>query len=119
VPNYDYTADINNGKIDRGNFDANIQFLERTELLKEGIRILEIGCGAGRLTNYLTQRGFNVIGFDISESLIKDGKVRYPDAIKIIASGDSMPFSNSTFDVILSFDVLEHISDVKRHTIRG
>jgi 2-polyprenyl-3-methyl-5-hydroxy-6-metoxy-1,4-benzoquinol methylase len=115
VPNYDYTADINNGKIDRGNFDANIQFLERTELLKEGIRILEIGCGAGRLTNYLTQRGFNVIGFDISESLIKDGKVRYPDAIKIIASGDSMPFSNSTFDVILSFDVLEHISDVKRH----
>lgn len=115
MPNYDYTADIKNGKIDRSNFDANIQFLEGTGLLKEGIRILEIGCGAGRLISYLTQKGFSVIGFDISRSLIKEGNVRYPDAMKFLASGDSMPFSDSTFDVVLSFDVLEHISDVKGH----
>lgn len=115
MPNYDYTADIKNGKIDRSNFDANIQFLEKTELLKEDKTVLEIGCGAGRLTNYLTQRGFNVIGFDISRSLIKEGNMRYPYAIKLLASGDNMPFSDSTFDVVLSFDVLEHISDVNGH----
>lgn len=115
MPNYDYTADIKNGKIDRSNFDANIQFLERTGLLKEGIRILEIGCGAGRLTNHLTQKGFSIIGFDISRSLIKEGNIRYPDVIKLLASGDSIPFSDSTFDIILSFDVLEHISDLKGH----
>jgi len=78
--NNDYTADIKNGKIDRSNFEANIRFLEGTELLKEGIRILEIGCGAGRLVSYLTQKGFSVIGFDISKSLIKEGNKRYPDA---------------------------------------
>lgn len=45
MTNYDYTADKKIGKIDRSNFDANSQFLERTGLLKEGIRILESGCG--------------------------------------------------------------------------
>lgn len=111
----DDTTYINNGEIDRSNFDANILFLDENDLLKGNIRILEVGCGAGRLTNYLTQRGFNIIGFDISRNLIKEGNMCYPDAIKFLTSGDSMPFSDSTFDIILSFDILEHISDVKKH----
>ena len=117
MTNYNYTADIEAGKIDRSNFEANIRFLEGIGLPKEGIKILEVGCGAGRLTNYLTQRGFNIIGFDISRSLIEEGDMRYPDAIKLLASGDSMPFSDSTFDVVLSFDVLEHIPDLNEHIL--
>jgi len=117
MTNCNYTADIKVGKIDRSNFEANIRFLEGIGLLKENIKILEVGCGAGRLTNYLTQKGFNIIGFDISRNLIKDGNTRYPDAMKFLASGDSMPFSNSTFDVVLSFDVLEHIPDVNEHIL--
>lgn len=117
MANCNYTVDIEAGKIDRSNFEANIQFLEEIGLLKEDIKILEVGCGAGRLTNYLTQRGFNIIGFDISKSLIEEGNIRYPDAVKFLASGDSMPFSNSTFDVVLSFDVLEHIPDVNEHIL--
>ena len=117
MTNYNYTADIEIGKIDRSNFEANIRFLEEIGLLKEDIKILEVGCGAGRLTNYFTQRGLNIIGFDISRSLIEEGNMRYPDAMKLLASGDSMPFSNSTFDVVLSFDVLEHIPDVNEHIL--
>ncbi len=113
--NNDYTADIKKGKIDRSNFEANIRFLEGTELLKKDLKILEVGCGAGRLISDLTQKGFSAIGFDISKSLIIEGNMRYPDAMKFLASGDSMPFSNSTFDIVLSFDVLEHISDVQGH----
>lgn len=117
MTNCNYTVDIESGKIDRSNFEANIQFLEEIGLLKEDIKILEVGCGAGRLTNYLTHKGFNIIGFDISRSLIEEGDIRYPDAVKFLASGDSMPFSNSTFDVVLSFDVLEHIPDVNKHML--
>ena len=116
VSNFDYTTDLKNGKIDRSNFDANIQFLEGTGLLKKDIRILEIGCGAGRLTNYLIQKGFDAIGFDISETLIKEGHSRYPDTLIFIASGGGdMPLKDSFFDIVLSFDVLEHIPDVDAH----
>jgi len=111
----DYAADLKKGKIDRSNFDANIHFLERSGLFNKGLRILEIGCGVGRLTSYLTQKGFNVIGFDTSITLIKEGNKLYSDVKKFLASGESIPFRDSTFDIILSFDVLEHISDVEGH----
>ncbi len=110
-----YKADIKNGKIDRSNFDANVQFLEGTGLFNENIKILEIGCGAGRLTNYLTQKRFNTIGIDISSALITEGCIHYPDAIIFIASGGDMPIKDLTFDIVLSFDVLEHIPDVDTH----
>lgn len=110
-----YKADIKNGKIDRSNFDANVKFLEGTGLFNENIKILEIGCGAGRLTNYLTKKRFNAIGIDISSTLITEGCIHYPDAIIFIASGDDMPIKDFTFDIVLSFDVLEHIPDVDTH----
>ena len=110
-----YKADIKNGKIDRSNFDANVQFLEGTGLFNENIKILEIGCGAGRLTNYLTQKRFNTVGIDISSTLITEGCIHYPDAIIFIASGGDMPIKDFTFDIVLSFDVLEHIPDVDTH----
>lgn len=110
-----YKADIKNGKIDRSNFNANVQFLEGTGLFNGNIKILEIGCGAGRLTNYLTQKRFNAIGIDISSTLITEGRIHYPDAIIFIASGGDMPIKDFTFDIVLSFDVLEHIPDVDTH----
>lgn len=110
-----YATDIKMGKIDRGNFAANIQFLAETELLKEGIRILEVGCGAGRLTDYITQKGFDVVGIDVSKTLIRENYIRNPDAITFIASGDKLPFMDSSFDIIMSFDVFEHIPDYNGH----
>ena len=110
-----YAADIKMRKIDRGNFSANIQFLAETGLLKDGIRILEIGCGAGRLTDYITQKGFDVVGFDVSKIQIKENHVRNSDAMTFMASGDKMPFIDSSFDIIMSFDVFEHIPDANEH----
>jgi 2-polyprenyl-3-methyl-5-hydroxy-6-metoxy-1,4-benzoquinol methylase len=87
VLNHDDTTDIKRIPVDQSNFNANVQFLEETGLLNKDIKILEIGCGAGRLVHYLTQKGFSVAGFDISRTLIKEGHVRYPDAMIFIASG--------------------------------
>ena len=107
---------ITNENLDWGNFNANVQFLEKTGSLKGGIKILGIGCGAGRLVRYLAQSGFSVTGLDISRTLIKEGHVCYPDVMIFIASrGDEMPIKDSFFDIVLSFDVLEHIPAVDAH----
>lgn len=110
-----YSTDIKKGKIDRGNYVANVHFLAETGLLKEGTRILEIGCGAGRLIDYLTQKGFDAIGFDVSKMLIKQHHALNSDATTFIASGDKIPFISSSFDIVISFDVFEHILDTNEH----
>jgi 2-polyprenyl-3-methyl-5-hydroxy-6-metoxy-1,4-benzoquinol methylase len=39
--------------------------------LPAGSRILEIGCGAGNLTRYLGERGFQVVALETSEALVR------------------------------------------------
>ncbi len=39
-----------------------------------GKEILNIGCGLGNLTNYMNEHGFNVIGIDLSNEMLKIAK---------------------------------------------
>jgi len=75
--------------------------------------VLDIGCGAGLLTNSLAQAGHDVTGIDLSESSLKiakrhdrTGTVRY-----IAANAYSLPFSENAFEVVCATDVLEHVED--------
>ena len=43
-------------------------------------RILDAGCGQGRLTGFLTDRGHTVVGFDVDPVLIDIAKEANPDA---------------------------------------
>ena len=42
-----------------------------------GKEILDIGCGLGNLTNYMNEHGFNVIGIDLSDEMLKIAKSKY------------------------------------------
>ncbi|BDD87580.1 class I SAM-dependent methyltransferase [Desulfofustis limnaeus] len=37
-------------------------------------RVLELGCGTGRISDYLTRSGFAVVGIDISPAMLQDGR---------------------------------------------
>ncbi len=57
--------------------------LEKPAMLKilgdiKGKDIICIGCGGGEEANLLSKRGANVVGFDMSEELIKIAKEKYP-----------------------------------------
>jgi 2-polyprenyl-3-methyl-5-hydroxy-6-metoxy-1,4-benzoquinol methylase len=82
---------------------------ERVE--KRDLKILEIGCGTGEITEYLCKIG-NVIGIDVSEEAIDYSIKR---GMKNVFVGDitSMNIDEylNKFDLILALDVIEHIQE--------
>lgn len=79
-------------------------------------KALDIGCGAGMLTNALALHGHCVYGIDISEKSLEVAK-KYDESRSVIyktASAYALPFSESEFDVVCAMDVLEHVEDPLR-----
>jgi len=98
-----------------GNQEANLTFLEATGLLRPELAMLEIGSGTGSLLHVLRGRGMNVRGVELNRELIEEGR-RHFGVLPISAvDGITLPFPDAAFDVVMSFDVFEHIPDVDGH----
>lgn len=98
-----------------GNIESNLIFLETCNVLNKEQKILEIGSGKGFLLNHLYRNGYDVIGIDIDQNLINEGKSLYENIPLQKASGDNIPFEDKVFDVVMSFDLFEHIKDSDKH----
>ena len=93
------------------------------ELLKhiEKGTCLEIGCGAGDLCATLNKMGYEVKGIDSSEDAIQLCRELYKDdcrtgSIRFVC--ESIYDISETFDIILMFEVLEHIEDDRATLLR-
>jgi SAM-dependent methyltransferase len=75
----------------------------------ENTRILDVGCGIGTYVNRLRGLSEHVYGIDIDEQRIRRGSVTLPNLA--LAVSEHMPFPDSSFDVILLHEVIEHVSD--------
>jgi SAM-dependent methyltransferase len=73
----------------------------------QNMRCLEIGCAAGEFSSLLSQRGAQVVGIDLSARAIQEAKSRYPQVNFFQA--DITTLSEQPFDVILAFEVIEHV----------
>lgn len=73
--------------------------------------ILDIGCGAGFLTNFLAQKGHSVTGIDLSETSLEIARLHdQTHSVEYIrASAYHLPFEKTKFDVVCATDVLEHL----------
>ena len=86
---------------------------DRKSLLLQNIspkdRVLDSGCGNGRLYVFSKDKQADYYGIDISEKLIEIAKSRYPEAKFQVADVLNLPFPENFFDKILSFATLHHI----------
>jgi len=98
-----------------GNLDANVSFLEAEGLLGGSLRVLEIGSGRGTLLALLRARGVDAVGIEPNAGLAIDAVRREPPAPVARMSGDRLGFADATFDLVVSFDVFEHIADSDAH----
>lgn len=84
-----------------------VAFLE--EFARRGDRVLDIGCGNGRLYPVLKKIGAEYVGIDNSKNLIGIAQSKFPTA-KFVAGGAlALPFRDQTFDLAVSWAVLHHI----------
>ncbi len=93
---------------------AHINRYEWASSFIKGLKVLDNGCGAGCGTYYLVLHGAaEAVGIDYSFDAIKWGKRRYQAKnLKLITANSlHLPFRDNYFDVIVSFDVLEHIAE--------
>ena len=76
--------------------------------------IIDLGCGIGRLSEFMAKDFRKVYGVDISGEMIKQGRVRLRNApnIEFIESdGDNIPLLDNSIDVVFSYLVFQHIKD--------
>lgn len=110
-----WQGELARGKEQRGNLRTNLDFLARTDLLKPGDRVLEIGCGIGTIVAELSKQGYDVCGTDISQVAIEYGRAKYPGVRLDVQPAEELPYEAGAFDVVLSFDLFEHIARIDRH----
>jgi SAM-dependent methyltransferase len=88
------------------------------QAFENDISILEIGGNIGTLAHRIFEAGYkNIYSTDIAPSAIAYGKSVYPELRDrlLVASQGQLPFPAHSFDLVMSFDVVEHLPDVDAH----
>ena len=80
-------------------------------------KVLDYGCGSGYGTALISNACSNIIGVDISSEAILHAKTNFSASNLSFSQVEKsekspLPFPNSSFDTVLSFQVIEHVNDV-------
>ena len=89
--------------------------LKNLEKPLEKIKILDVGCGGGLLSEPLTRLGAEVTGIDASDKNINVAKLHAKKNnldIKYFCKSPENFNSKEKFDVILNMEIVEHVADV-------
>jgi 2-polyprenyl-6-hydroxyphenyl methylase/3-demethylubiquinone-9 3-methyltransferase len=81
-----------------------------------GLRLLDVGCGAGILSEPLARMGGGVVGIDPTSKLIEAAKIHATDAGLAIdyraGPAEELAAAGEQFDVVMAMEVVEHVTDV-------
>ena len=79
------------------------------EHIQAGERVLDMGCGGGRLFEITRDKSADFFGIDSSPALIEIAKKKYPGAKFQVADALNLSFSENYFDKVYSISVIHHI----------
>ena len=91
------------------------KFLRRKNF--KGIKILDIGCSSGIITQFIAGQGGTTIGIDVDKNAIKEATADNKDIKNLsfrLASGATLPFKDNSFDIVLCNQVYSFISNPRK-----
>jgi len=77
----------------------------------EGNRVLEVGCGDGRLTGLLAGKSGELVAIDPDDASIAEAKRNISGVDLKIGSGEEMGFEDESFDLVIFTMSLHHHTD--------
>jgi SAM-dependent methyltransferase len=84
----------------------------------DGKVVLDLGCGSGYGVARMAGHAERVVGVDVDSDAISFARERYARqnvSFAKIEAEAPLPFADDSFDVVLSFQVIEHVSDDGRY----
>ena len=82
----------------------------------DGLRVLDVGCGGGILSESMARLGAQVTGIDVVEKNIRIASLHAADqGIEIdyrMTTASELAAASDRFDVVLNMEVVEHVADV-------
>jgi SAM-dependent methyltransferase len=87
----------------------------RSLLLAEarpGLRVLDLGCGAGRFVAALDDAGADPVGVELAEAALERARRNAPGAdLRLLEPDGSLPLEHAGVDLVWCSEVLEHVAD--------
>lgn len=113
---YDDLAGRYVGDVETSPYNADLAFPGTADLLPEvdGRRVLDAGCGSGVYTEWLLDRGADVVGVDVSEAMLERARERVGDRAELRRAdlAERLEFAaDEVFDGVVSGLALDYVED--------
>jgi 2-polyprenyl-6-hydroxyphenyl methylase/3-demethylubiquinone-9 3-methyltransferase len=83
----------------------------------EALAVLDLGCSIGVQSRLWARSGHRVTGLDLDEAMLQEASRRADEeglALRLVhGSAEAVPFADASFDVVLSEELLEHVTNWK------
>ena len=85
---------------------------------REGMRVLDVGCGTGTNLSLYHPSGCEVFGIDISPAMVEIARKKLGDRAEILLGNASqMPYEDNFYDLVTIMMTLHEMSDQVRFTV--
>lgn len=108
---FDENSRLNRSKAARVEFTTTVAYIEK--YLKQGMRILDIGAGAGEYSLYFANQGYRVHAVELADKNVAEFRRKINGNMDIdLRQGNALDlsdFEDETFDIVLLFGPLYHL----------
>ena len=108
---FDEKSRLNCSNAARVEFTTTVKYIEK--YLRQGMRILDIGAGAGEYSLYFANKGYSVNSVELADKNVEEFRKKISAQIDVdLRQGNALDlsdFQDETFDVVLLFGPLYHL----------